>query len=162
MHGPRFRRAVAVVLASWAVAKCDLCGIASATDPPRMRVVVQATTVSGLAHHDAKAVWLQLRAGDALTLVREPANAHDAGAVRVDWQGRVLGYLPAADNADVARQLDRGQRLDAHIGAVALYRNHRRRLDVRITAPLGGADASATIGHIGSPVAGASAAEGPR
>ncbi|MCU0868019.1 MAG: HIRAN domain-containing protein [Burkholderiales bacterium] len=139
MHGPRFVRAAAAVLLVAAVAKCDLFGIAHAADAVQWRVDVQVATVAGLAHHDAKAVWDQLRVGDALQLVREADNAHDRSAVRVDWQGRVLGYLPAADNADVARQLDRGQALDAHVTAIAKYRNHRRRLELRITRVLGGA-----------------------
>ena len=33
-------------------------------------------------------------AGAALSLVREPDNAYDPRAVRVDWQGHKLGYVP--------------------------------------------------------------------
>lgn len=98
------------------------------------RVLLQSTLAAGLAHHDAKAVWTDLRVGDALDLVRETDNLHDPNAVRVDWQGRVLGYLPRADNADVARLLDRGQALKARIRAIAKYRNHRRKLEIDIYA----------------------------
>ena len=103
-------------------------------DAPQARVLLQTTLVAGLAHHDAKAVWPELAVGDGLDLVREADNPHDAQAVRVDWRGRVLGYLPRADNADVARQLDRGQRLEARIVELARYRNHRRKLAVQIYA----------------------------
>lgn len=105
-------------------------------EEPRARVLLQTVLVAGLAHHEAKAVWPDLAVGDALDLVREWDNAHDAQAVRVDWRGRALGYLPRNDNADVARQLDRGQRLEARIVELARYRNHRRKLVVEIFASI--------------------------
>ena len=117
----------------WLVLAVAMLGAAAAAaDEPRARVLLQTVLVAGLAHHEAKAVWPGLAAGDALELVREGDNAHDPQAVRVDWRGRVLGYLPRNDNADVARQLDRGQRLEARIVELARYRNHRRKLAVEI------------------------------
>jgi len=98
----------------------------------RARILVQSSLAAGLRHHDAKAVWERMRVGDALALVREHANPHDANAVRLEWQGRVLGYLPREDNADIARQLDRGAGLQARIGELARYRNHRLKLGVEI------------------------------
>ena len=98
----------------------------------KARVLVQSTLAAGLRHYEAKAVWDRLQPGDALVLVREPANPHDPNAVRVDWDGHVLGYLPQSDNMDIARQLDRGQALKARIAKLALYRNHRRKLEIEI------------------------------
>lgn len=128
-------RALAV---AGAIALTDLPGPANAdtTPPPRARVLIQTTLTAGLAHHDAKAVWTDLAEGDALDLVRESGNAHDPDAVRVEWRGRVLGYLPRGDNTDVARQLDRGQSLAATIRSIAKYRNHRRKLVIDIHAAL--------------------------
>jgi hypothetical protein len=107
---------------------------AGETPPVAARVLVQTALTAGLAHHDAKAVWALLAPGDPLALVREPSNRDDPDAVRVEWQGRLLGYLPRADNADVARMLDRGQPLAASIRSVARYRNHRRKLEIDIHA----------------------------
>ncbi len=70
--------------------------------------------------------------GDSLVLVREPANEHDPNAVRVDWRDHTLGYLPRSENADVARQLDRGQPLRARIVRLTRYRNHHRKLEIEI------------------------------
>jgi hypothetical protein len=56
-----------------------------------------------------------MREGDPLTLVREPANPYDPKAVRVDWQGQKLGYVPRLENTAVAQMLDRGERLTARI-----------------------------------------------
>lgn len=108
------------------------CGSATADPPVRAKVLVHTALAAGLSHHEAKAVWDELKPGDALELVREPANPHDPNAVRVDWQSHVLGYLPRTDSPDIARQLDRGQPLKARIVTLARYRNHRRKLQMEI------------------------------
>ncbi len=53
--------------------------------------------------------------GQPLTLVRETGNPYDSKAVRVDWQGQKLGYVPRVENTAVAQMLDRGERLTARI-----------------------------------------------
>lgn len=95
-------------------------------------IVVHSAVAAGLRHHDAKAVWEQMRPGDELTLVRERDNPHDPNAVRVDWRGHVLGYLPRGDNEPVARQLDRGNPLRARIARLGKYRNHRLKLEIDV------------------------------
>jgi HIRAN domain len=40
--------------------------------------------------------------------VREADNRYDARAVRVEWQGQKLGYVPRLDNASVSHLLDSG------------------------------------------------------
>lgn len=64
----------------------------------------------------------RLQAGDALALVREPANPHDRLAVKVAWCGHKLGYIPRMENAGIARLIDTGTPLQARILAV-----HRER-----------------------------------
>jgi hypothetical protein len=95
-------------------------------------IVVHTAVAAGLRHHDAKAVWAQMKPGDEVMLVREADNPHDPNAVRVDWNGRVLGYLPRGDNASVARQLDRGNPLRARIARLGKYRNHRLKLEIDV------------------------------
>jgi hypothetical protein len=99
-------------------------------------ILVQTSVTAGLAHHEAKAVWERIKPGDALVLAREPGNVHDPSAVRVEWNGHMLGYLPRTDNEAVARQLDRGNRLQARVVRLGQYRNHRRRLEVEVYLPL--------------------------
>jgi hypothetical protein len=110
-----------------------LCsGLPSQAERTQARILVQSSLAAGLRHHEAKAVWNRLRVGDALVLVREAGNPHDPNAVRLEWQGRVLGYLPREDNGDVARQLDRGAGLQARIAELTRHRNHRLKLGVEI------------------------------
>lgn len=113
-----------------------LCACLLAGSPWAQRtaseILVQTSLTAGLRHHEAKAVWERLAKGDELTLVREPDNPHDANAVRVEWQGHKLGYLPAQDNTAVARQLDRGNPLRARVVSLGKYRNHRLKLQLEI------------------------------
>ena len=110
--------------------------LGSAQERTSSEIVVQVSLTAGLRYHEAKAVWDQMKVGDPLTLVREPENPHDSSAVRVEWNGHQLGYIPRAENAAVARQMDRGSRLAARITKLTLYRNHRRKLEFEVFLPL--------------------------
>lgn len=74
-----------------------------------------AAFVAGYDYHDGPRIEAECGAlpapNDALPLVREPDNLHDALAVRIDWQGFQLGYVPRPDNADIARRLDANEPL---------------------------------------------------
>lgn len=78
-------------------------------------IELQRSPLAGFQYHQGVTLWPSLRVGAALDLVREPDNAYDPRAVRVDWQGRKLGYLPRLDNAAASQLLDRGQPLRAEI-----------------------------------------------
>ena len=99
-------------------------------------IIVQVSLTAGLRYHEAKAVWDQMQIGDTLTLVREPDNPYDARAVRVEWNGHKLGYIPRIENEAVARQMDRGNALQARVTRLTYYRNHRRKLELEVFLPL--------------------------
>ena len=80
-----------------------------------VRILLQSSPLAGFQYHDGKRLWSQMKVGDSLVLVRERENRHDRNAVRVEWQGHMLGYVPRADNATVSRLLDRGTWLEARI-----------------------------------------------
>ena len=80
-----------------------------------IRVLVQCSPLAGSQYYAVSAVWTQIRVGDRLTLVREADNRHDRRAVRVEWQGQPLGYLPRAENRAVSRALDAGERLEGRV-----------------------------------------------
>ena len=110
--------------------------VAVALEPASSEIVVQVSLTAGLRYHEARAVWDRMSVGDALTLVREPANQYDINAVRVNWNGHQLGYIPRAENEAIARQMDRGNRLQARITNLTKYRNHRRKLEFEVFLPL--------------------------
>lgn len=92
------------------------------------RLLVQESPLAGFQFHEGKRLWGDMRVGDRLDLIREPDNPYDARAVRVEWQGHKLGYVPRADNEAVARQLDRGARLEARIARLKQSRNPWQRV----------------------------------
>lgn len=122
-------RVLVVLLLTWP-------SLTVAQDRGRAEIVVQVSLTAGLRYHEAKAVWDRMKEGDALALVREPENPYDLSAVRVDWSGHKLGYIPRAQNEAVARQMDRGNKLEARITKLTQYRNHRRKLEFEVFLPL--------------------------
>lgn len=91
-------------------------------------MLVQSSPLAGFRHAAAAEIWPELRRGDELALVREPGNAFDANAVRVDWRGRKLGYVPRRENAALAWALDRGEALRARITRLEWHPNPARRI----------------------------------
>lgn len=83
--------------------------------PARPRLLIQESPLAGFQYHQGEGLWPRLRPGQPLTLVREPHNPYDPRAVRVDWRGRKLGYLPRHENTAVSQMLDRGVPLTARI-----------------------------------------------
>ena len=109
---------------------------ASGADAPSARIVVQHAPLAGFVYYDGKAVWDRMKTGDRLTLAREPGNPHDSNAIRLEWQGHMLGYIPRRDNADLARQMDLGARVEARITALDKASNGRHRISYEVYVPL--------------------------
>ena len=81
------------------------------------------TTAAGTVYCDPEAT-AAVRQGDALLLVRERDNPHDALAVRLDTgDGRKVGYVPRAVNAPVAELMDAGIELECAVTAAESGRN---------------------------------------
>jgi len=99
-----------------------------------VRMLVQNSPLAGFQYHAGTELWQQIRVGDALALVREPDNPHDRNAVRVEWRGRKLGYLPQAENRAVSAELDLGTRLAARVSHLREERNPWRRIGIDIYA----------------------------
>jgi hypothetical protein len=101
------------------------------------KILLQNSPLAGYQYHEAKAVWGRLKVGDALVLVREPSNSHDENAVRVEWQGHKLGYVPRRENHAVARFMDRGVAVEAVISRLKKSRDPWRRVRFDVYLPLG-------------------------
>lgn len=98
----------------------------------RVHLLVQSSPLAGSQYYALAEVQSRLKVGDRLDLVREPGNRHDAMAVRVEWQGRQLGYVPRAENRQVAAALDGGERLSARVSRLRDDVDPWRRLEVEI------------------------------
>lgn len=99
------------------------------------RELLQLGTVMGFRHYEGRQVWEELHVGQPLTLVREADNPHDAQAIRVEWQGHKLGYVPRADNIDLARLMDNGTAVEARITKLEKSRRPNNRVQFEIYLP---------------------------
>jgi hypothetical protein len=97
-----------------------------------VRFLVQSSPLAGFQYHAGRELWDELKVGDELTLKREPDNPHDAHAVRVEWRGRQLGYLPRAENRAVAAEMDAGTPVAARIARLVEHKNPWRRVLIEV------------------------------
>ena len=97
-----------------------------------IKVLVQSSPLAGFQFYAGRELWEEMKAGDALALVREPENRHDANAVRVEWRGRKLGYLPRTENRAVAAEMDRGGKLAARIARLNRHLDPWKRIQVEV------------------------------
>ncbi|HRD91805.1 MAG TPA: HIRAN domain-containing protein [Accumulibacter sp.] len=97
-----------------------------------VRILVQTSPLAGGQYYALAEVSSQIRPGDRLELIREPGNRHDHKAIRVEWNGRRLGYLPRSENAAVARALDDGEQLEARVARVRDHPDPWRRVEIEV------------------------------
>lgn len=97
-----------------------------------VRLLVQSSPLAGFRYYAGETLWQAMREGDRLTLVREPDNPHDANAVRVEWRGQKLGYLPRAENRAVAAAMDGGENVAARIEKLRPHRNPWQRVLIEV------------------------------
>lgn len=96
------------------------------------RLLVQSSPLAGSQFYAVGQFWNELKVGDVLTLVREPENRHDSKAIRVEWRGHRLGYVPRRENATVAAAMDGGDRLSARISRLTEHPDPWRRVEIEI------------------------------
>ena len=72
--------------------------------------------VAGYAHAFDPAREVHFAVGQALALIREPENPHDRNAIRIEWRGEKIGYVPRPDNVAIAGSIDTGTTFTASIG----------------------------------------------
>lgn len=119
-----FRRTIAsLLLAAFA---------AGAGAAERVQVLVQRSPLAGSQYYALSAVWQQIRPGDKLLLTREPDNRHDGNAIRVEWNGRRLGYVPRAENSALAAAMDRGERVEARVARLREHRDPWQRVEFEV------------------------------
>ena len=109
-----------------------LCLLPPPAAAQQVRILVQSSPLAGFNYHQAPALWRGMRVGDALRLEREPDNAYDARAVRVEWRGHKLGYVPRTQNAALAWAMDSGETMKARVSRLLPHRNPRKRMEFEV------------------------------
>lgn len=114
------------------LALCVGLAISFAALAGEVRILVQSSPLAGFRYYAGEVLWHEMREGDRLALVRETDNEHDGNAVRVEWRGQKLGYLPRAQNRAVAAALDNGEAVDARIAKLRQHRNPWQRVLIEV------------------------------
>ena len=109
-----------------------LLAVSFTTRAQSIQVLVQSSPLAGFDHYSAGSHFADMQVGDALILVREPENPYDVNAVRVEWHGEKLGYLPRRENRAVAAEMDRGGRIEARVAGLRQHPNPRLRLLINV------------------------------
>lgn len=102
----------------------------------RMHLLLFNAPLAGSQYYALGEYWLQLRVGDRLVLIREPDNKHDPWAIRVEWQGHKLGYIPRSNNRIIARALDAGEPLTARISRLRPHPDPWQRVELEVLVDL--------------------------
>lgn len=111
-----------------------LWAVMSAQAEPAL--LIRMSPLAGSQFYALDDVWQDIRTGDRLALIREPTHRHDKNAIRVEWRGRQIGYVPRAHNAALAAALDRGQRLVARVHHLNRHPDPWQRVEFAVYAPL--------------------------
>lgn len=93
-----------------------------------IRMLVQNSPLAGSQFYALETFWSEIKPGDALELIRETDNKHDRNAIRVEWRGHQLGYVPRTQNRAVAAAMDGGDRLTARVSSLSDNKNPWQRL----------------------------------
>jgi hypothetical protein len=101
-----------------------------------IRMLVQSSPLAGFQYYQGEQLWEEIKVGDPLTLAREPENAHDSYAVRVEWRGQKLGYVPRRENQAVAQHMDRGGNVEARVSKLRQHRNPWQRIEFEVFVKL--------------------------
>ena len=97
-----------------------------------VRMLVQSSPLAGFQYYQGRQLWDEIKVGDALALVRESDNPHDHNAVRVEWRGHKLGYVPRRENQAVAHHMDRGGRVEARVSRLLVHLNPWQRIEFEV------------------------------
>jgi len=120
-----------LVAALWFAASIFLPAYA-AEPGANAKILLQNSQLAGFRYYEGKRLWSEMKVGDILQLIRESGNSYDINAVRVEWQGHKLGYVPRSDNEALARFMDRGSKAEARITRLKKSRNPWQRMEFEV------------------------------
>jgi hypothetical protein len=101
-----------------------------------VRMLVQNSPLAGSQYYALGDFWSEIKVGDPLSLIREPENRHDRNAIRVEWRGHQLGYVPRAENRAVAAAMDAGDKLTARVSSLSDNKNPWQRMAFEVFVEL--------------------------
>lgn len=70
------------------------------------KIYLLQSFVAGFQYYEGVPLLSGMKEGDLLELVREPGNKYDSCAIALHWQGKKIGFIPAAINEMLSYLLD--------------------------------------------------------
>lgn len=95
-----------------------------------MQQVIFALAGLSFRPAEAKEAVDALNIGHDVTLERDPENEYDSNAVKVITEGVFVGFVPKADNFEIASHLDAGKPYTANVSGWAATRKPLIRVDL--------------------------------
>ncbi len=126
LNGSKMRFLLTISLALWLLT----------AQAESVRILVQSSPLAGSQYYAMGEQWREMQVGDRLELIREPDNRYDRQAIRVEWRGHKLGYVPRAENRAVAAAMDQGDKLVARIAKLTEHANPWRRVEFEVFVEL--------------------------
>jgi len=97
---------------------------------PKMEILA-SFFVAGVQFHELRTVSAEIKEGAILDLVLEPTNKYDPNAVRIEYEGTMLGYVPKKFSSTVAGNLTVGPVL-CHVKTINMNKKTYEQLFVEI------------------------------
>ena len=70
-------------------------------EPARQAYMISLFYVAGFKYYQGPSLVRKMREEDPVTMVMEPQNPYDPFAVRLEWNGEKIGYIPRTENGVV-------------------------------------------------------------
>lgn len=106
----------------------SLLGYLASAAGASIEMQIQRSPLAGSQYYALGEFWRQIKVGDRLDLIREPDNRYDPNAIRVEWHGHQLGYVPRAENRVIAAAIDAGERLSGRVSSIGDNENPWQRV----------------------------------
>ena len=90
-------------------------------------------STAGFQYYLGPRVIGRIKPGDRLAMIAEPGNPYDEFAVRLEWKGQMIGYVPRSDNRHLSRLLRQGARLKCQAISVEPDRSPWNGLKVEVS-----------------------------
>jgi hypothetical protein len=114
-----------------------LIGISTAAPAVRaadkQSIELQHSPVAGFQYNHGESLWSRLTPGLPLGLVREPNNPYDSRAVRIEFDGVKIGYVPRAENSAIAHLMDAGRHVSASVVVLRESSNPWDRIEISLS-----------------------------
>ena len=99
-----------------------------------LRTIEYCTKVSGVTYGERQSYIAILRAGEQLSMRREPQNQFDQNAIALyDSRNHHLGYVPKEMASNLAPMMDAGERLEAFVMSVSGGNGFSYGLNIKIS-----------------------------